>query len=155
MLACFFQGLVCFLLRSSSRSSQMRRRVVEGKITSSTKPGTHNTVPHTQQEKVATMLHSLARDLTPAASRMRTLTSSSRHQRISELLFIVAGFLVDILAAEDNLNRTFSPKPYSNHSSATTASDQQGEHSAVTFGSHHSDLSGRPGIVHISTQMLG
>lgn len=38
MLACFFQGLVCFLLASTSRSLQILLRVVEGWMMSSTKP---------------------------------------------------------------------------------------------------------------------
>lgn len=35
-----------------------------------------------------------------------SLTASCRHQRIGELLLVVASFFLDILAAEDNLNRT-------------------------------------------------
>lgn len=38
MLACFFQGLTCFLLASTSRSLQILLRVVDGSMMSSTKP---------------------------------------------------------------------------------------------------------------------
>lgn len=38
MLACFFQGLTCFLLASTSRSLQIFLRVVAGSMMSSTKP---------------------------------------------------------------------------------------------------------------------
>lgn len=38
MLACFFQGLTCFLLASTSRSLQSFLRVLDGSMMSSTKP---------------------------------------------------------------------------------------------------------------------
>lgn len=38
MLACFFQGLTCFLLASTSKSRQILLRVVDGSMMSSTKP---------------------------------------------------------------------------------------------------------------------
>ena len=46
MLLCFFQGRLCFLLASSSRSSQILRRVSLGEMMSSMKPSERGTLSH-------------------------------------------------------------------------------------------------------------
>lgn len=92
-LACFFQGLTCFLLANTSRSLQIFLRVVEGSMMSSTKPETKFNIS-AQNENLFW-------------ETVWKRTSDSRRERVGELLHIFSlGLSLVLLPSEDDLDRS-------------------------------------------------
>lgn len=118
MLACFFQGLTCFLLASTSRSLQIFLRVLDGSMMSSTKPKTKHLAG--QKQKCVTRyvgvwsLHMQAwrRQIFWSATKVvRKFTSDSSWEGVGELLHVFGLCLsLVLLSSEDNLDSTLGKR---------------------------------------------
>lgn len=151
MLACFFQGLTCFLLASTSRSLQILLRVVDGSIMSSTKPKT-NIYP--VRENVDNILHMFWKNtkkwlILPLTAAGKGLANFSTYSASASACF---SFPLKIIWTA----------PWEKHKqiihSVKWKEGGRGKLKGLEcfyLGTHDSNLSCGPGVVHISSQVFG
>lgn len=167
MLACFFQGLTCFLLASTSRSLQIFLRVVAGSMMSSTKPKNKHLA---SQRRVCNVLYCCIQF---EQTQIRAFRESCKKcdivhlwqqlgrgwrtsPRIPPLPPPGSPFLWRWSAQRPEKETDDTHCQIKKERKRKRKKEIQTEkHVCLYLGTHDSNLSWGPGVVHISSQVFG
>lgn len=152
MLACFFQGLTCFLLASTSRSLQIFLRVLDGSIMSSTKPKT-NVWPVRKRRVYWCTRYKRSGFLVYLWQQLGRGWRTSPH--IQPLPQPGSPFLWRWSEQHPETDRKKETMHTVKSKGRQIDRDKQNKWACLYLCTHDSNLSWGPGVVHISSQVFG